>query len=238
MSHRYGQADTYRPSTPITRVDTTSRHYDDDNPNNTRLPSRDHHDTPDTAHGLGNREDYDPGRLPQVYDRSIDLLVGRTLRAYQLVVDYERACPTGHRWTPEHIEMIRHAGRNLELDRAAIENMRATLAQGGDAVPINKIRADAEELRRYCLEIQDLINVHEQKPVVHAQAVEIDSYGRPVGITHEGGYERGETSAEPHCDSGTDTPRGRLPGNRGERKYGRRSGKADCWRRNEHGSPR
>lgn len=82
-------------------------------------------------------------KIPQVYDSEIDRLIGRTIRAYQLVVNYRHACPTGGRWMPEHIDMIRVAGGKLETDRDVLESMRLGLVHGEEAGLVNHIRSAA-----------------------------------------------------------------------------------------------
>ncbi|KAL1594521.1 hypothetical protein SLS60_010281 [Paraconiothyrium brasiliense] len=164
--------------------------------NTSRVPSNTH-DEP----YIESIEKYEEGshRLPIAYDRDIDRLIGRTIRAYRLVVDYERACPTGHRWIPEHIRMIKEAGRYLESDRVSLDGLRAVLAHGGDAVRVEQLRANAHDLRDYCWEILDLIKTHEKIPFIYGHAVGVqfrDPFTEADGIESDqqnGRRERSDT---------------------------------------------
>lgn len=181
MAHRFPKYDAYRPGA-TDRLASALQRGDRYTPD-TEGTSAESNDSPvapwnpsyspnpaphATRHQEARVDSY--MNTPRVYDPAIDGLIGRTIRAYYLVVDYQRACPEGRRWSTEHIEMIRHAGEHLDSDRAALREMRATLTQGGDAVPVSKIRYKAKKLRTYCLEIQDLIKVHEQVPSTYLQA--------------------------------------------------------------------
>ncbi|KAJ4359697.1 uncharacterized protein N0V89_000253 [Didymosphaeria variabile] len=194
---------------PTNRLESNLRKGDYWTPNSERVPRQGNtssvpaapsnaHDNPyidqsTEEHGEGGH------RLPIVYDREIESLIGRTIRAYRLVVDYERACPIGRRWIPEHIRMIQEAGKYLESDRVVLNSLRATLARGGDAVPVGKIRANAHDLRDYCREILELIKAHEQFPLIDGRAVGVqfrDHFAEAEGvksIQHDASRERSET---------------------------------------------
>ena len=129
------------------------------------------HDTPTTQRSVNLADDGRP-KIPQVYDSEIDRLAGRTIRAYRLVVNYQRDCPTGYRWTSEHIDTIREAGSHLETDREALESIRLGLVHGEERALVEQIRGAAHALRDHCEVIQDLIREHEQLPVFGGEHIE------------------------------------------------------------------
>lgn len=124
--------------------------------------------------------------LPRVYSPEIDGLANRAIRAYLLVINYERDCPDGRRWTPEHIDEIRWVGKYLQADHTALLKMRAALQRGDDAVSVSKIRAEAKHLREYCKETQALIKKHEQDPVFNKRPVDVDRDGRSFESAMQG----------------------------------------------------
>lgn len=181
MAHRASKYDAYRPEAPTSRLEGALRrgdHYTPDGETSSDdyssyssdasiAPWKPPHSS-DAARDTRNPNyrGIELYNLPSVYDPAIDDLIGRTLRAYHLVVKYKDACPDGRRWSPEHIEMIRQAGKNLDFDASDLRRMHGTLRN----TSVNRIRYEAHKLRDYCREIQDLIKVHEQHPVAHNRA--------------------------------------------------------------------
>ncbi|KAJ4295384.1 hypothetical protein N0V90_007396 [Kalmusia sp. IMI 367209] len=145
--------------------------------------------------------------LPRLWDREIDQLAGRTLRAYNLVVNYQTACPNGHRWTPEHIGMIRETGKDLENERRALDDWREHAARfdiSSDIVTMDRIQSDAARLRDYCLEVQHMINSLEQHIAIYKYPVEVDGDGQPVGIQIRGAAAAAESMTGVHQEEGNE----------------------------------
>jgi hypothetical protein len=183
MAHSDPRYDSYRPDCS-SRLGINLRKDDCWTPTSkpaTHLPSSltARHHIPDILQSI---EDHEEGsfKLPRVYDREVDRLIGRTVRAYRLVVNYQRACPTGRRWTPEHIQMIKEAGKTLESDMISLESLRGILAYGEDAVVIAKLCSEAYALRDRCWLIQDLIKIHEQVPRFYGGVVEVHEHDSSV----------------------------------------------------------
>ncbi|KAF2449367.1 hypothetical protein P171DRAFT_427571 [Karstenula rhodostoma CBS 690.94] len=248
MAHSSATYDSYRPNRPTNRLDMNLRRGDSWTPDS-HPASHDQtnsftawHHTPSIVQSI---EPHDGGHpeVPEVYDREIDSLVGRTIRAYRLVINYQRDCPTGLRWMPEHIEMIHEAGKSLQTDREALDSLRVGLARGEDAVLIGRVRAAAHTLRDCCWEVQELIRVHEQVPVFHGKAERVEEHGDFVspqfrdpfvetgsreGIRRVAGRARLETPMEQR-DPSLPTQPGRSDGS-GRPGEGGRYFASDTWR--------
>lgn len=186
MAHSGPRYDSYRPYDPTSRQDIDIRRgytwtpgpfpASHDQPHSFKT----RHHNPSVTQSTEPREGDRP-KVPQVYDREIDRLIGRTIRAYRLVTNYQRDCPTGHRWMPDHIEMILLTGENLETDREALESLRLRLARDGGAGVVGEVRGAAYALRNYCEEVQELIRGHERVPMFDGKEWEWDGQGRSVG---------------------------------------------------------
>ncbi|KAK7183704.1 hypothetical protein DPSP01_011703 [Paraphaeosphaeria sporulosa] len=187
MAHSTPRYDSYRPDGQTSRLNTDLRRGGAWTPglstaSHAQTNSRTvRHDTPTIPQSIEVNEDDRP-KVPQIYHREIDRLIGRTVRAYRLVINYQRDCSGGHRWMPEHIEMIHEAGKKIQTDREALESLRLGLVRGDDAAVVGQVRDAAHALRDYCEEIQELVQVHERVPVFNGKKLEWCGQGRSVRV--------------------------------------------------------
>ncbi|KAL5376370.1 hypothetical protein PMIN02_011814 [Paraphaeosphaeria minitans] len=183
----YHTYNSYRPDGPTSRLDANLRRGDTWTPgpspaSHAQINSRTvRHDTPNHTQSIEPNGSGRP-KAPQVYDRGIDRLIVRTVRAYRLVISYQWDCPTGHRWMPEHIDLIHEAGKMIETDRSALESLRLGLVRGDDAAVAGQIHDAAHALRDYCEEIQELVRMHERAPVFNGKDLEWGGQGRSVEV--------------------------------------------------------
>lgn len=195
----------------VEMLDTGPLPYNDNLVTNPAAPWNAHRN-PTTLQSLGPPAEDRPKNLP-IYDRETYHFVDRTLRAYRLVVRYKQDCPTGRRWLPPYIKIIREAGKNLESDRATLRKLCAAQQIGVDTVPLSKIRSLAEVVRNDCAKLQELIRLYEEVPVIYGRAVEAGNfvrsaghssrksslqYGRDEDLRQEGSHRDGRRETHPH----------------------------------------
>jgi hypothetical protein len=103
--------------------------------------------------------------LPQMWDSQIDELMGRTSRAYKVVINYARDSYGGYRWCPEDVDQIRKMGASLDDDIRGLYQWRRVVAKRGrdNRTMMRRVEEDAERLRELCEGIQALISATERK---------------------------------------------------------------------------
>ena len=104
--------------------------------------------------------------LPQLWDPALDSMMGRTVRAYELVYTYARDCPTGTRWSTAVIAEIREQGRFLRDDIHASRYWQRKVAEEVDLgeETMNKFHDDAEAVQEMCERVQEWITSTERIP--------------------------------------------------------------------------
>lgn len=100
-----------------------------------------------------------------MWDPEIDRLMGRTSRAYKVVINYEKDSCGGYRWCPEDIAQIREMGQDLDDDiRGLYQWHRVILQRGKDnRAMMEEVDKIAEKLRELCEGLQSLISATERK---------------------------------------------------------------------------
>lgn len=85
--------------------------------------------------------------------------MGRTSRAYDLVVNYHRDCEGGQRWSRENIVHIHDLGKHLHSNIRALKRQRRSIAQSKlqDEAALRDVHENAETMREYCEQIQAVI---------------------------------------------------------------------------------
>jgi hypothetical protein len=136
-----------------------------------------------------------PAQQPRIWDDNLDVLMHRTIRAYDLVVDYENASHGGTRWSREDIQRIGSIGARLHGDVRALKHWNDVIEKQGeqDRFTMGKLRDDIENLRNYCEQIQDVIKETERVPLAQR-------------ITRGDGVPTGQNVNEDHAtnDHGSD----------------------------------
>jgi hypothetical protein len=91
--------------------------------------------------------------------------MGRTSRAYKVVINYKRDSYGGYRWCPEDIAQIRKMGAYLDDDIRGLYQWRRVIAQRGqdNQTMMRRIEEDAERLCELCEAIQALISATERR---------------------------------------------------------------------------
>ncbi|KAF1930086.1 uncharacterized protein M421DRAFT_3840 [Didymella exigua CBS 183.55] len=104
-------------------------------------------------------------RLPQIWHTSIDELIRRTARGYDLVMNYERDAEGGQRWTPGDIARIRDVGKTLHRDIFALKRWQRVVAQQGDQDKnmMMHIKREVNFTKQLCERVQRAIVRYEQK---------------------------------------------------------------------------
>jgi hypothetical protein len=98
-------------------------------------------------------EDGDPD--PQLWDTGLDSLMGRTARAYDLVINYERDSSGGERWSRESIAYVHRAGKDLHND---IRLLKSWKHDPSADTQHDLIRIDARNVRMLCEYVQEIIS--------------------------------------------------------------------------------
>ncbi|KAI4677278.1 uncharacterized protein J4E88_007086 [Alternaria novae-zelandiae] len=108
-----------------------------------------------------------PAQSSRLWDEDLNSLMHRTIRAYDLVVNYVRDSHGGTRWSREDIDRIRDVGAYLHGDVRDLKHWSEVVAKEGeqDAYTMDKIRDDVENLRKYCEQIQAIIRDTERVPL-------------------------------------------------------------------------
>ncbi|KAF1845129.1 uncharacterized protein K460DRAFT_103542 [Cucurbitaria berberidis CBS 394.84] len=135
-----------------------------------------------------NKPDRDEEQLPQLWDTELDDLMGRTSRAYDVVVNYERDSEGGQRWSREDIALIRDLGKYIWDDLRAMKKWQRTVAEQGDVDEdtMRQIFDDADKMHAYCSEIQATIREKE-----YAGGFVVDTQGN-LAVAHGFRDERGQ----------------------------------------------
>jgi len=153
--------DSYRPPynsnrqwTPASAPSETALNYDDADVN--RIPIN-----PRRSNAAV------PAQSSRLWDEDLNSLMHRTIRAYDLVVNYDRDSYGGTRWSREDIARIRDVGAYLHGDVRDLKHWSEVVAKEGeqDAYTMDKIRDDVENLRKYCEQIQAIIRDTERVPL-------------------------------------------------------------------------
>lgn len=136
---------------------------DDTNPNRITLTARPRLTPSYVSPILSAEEEYTHYRL---WPASLDDLMGRTSRAYDLVINYYRDSAGGTRWNADGIESVYTAGRFLHDDVRVLRHWKRQVAEygGADEDMMRKIEEDVEKVRNVCEEVQSVIEETEQKP--------------------------------------------------------------------------
>ncbi|KAI4944110.1 hypothetical protein J4E91_008965 [Alternaria rosae] len=139
-----------------------------------------------------------PAQSSRLWDEDLNSLMHRTIRAYDLVVNYNRDSHGGTRWSRKDIDRIRDVGAYLHGDVRDLKHWSAVVAKEGeqDAYTMDKIRDDVENLRKYCAQIQDTIKDTERVPLRQ-------------GMTRDDGAQTGQNVDEGH---GLDRGKNIFPG--------------------------
>jgi hypothetical protein len=108
-----------------------------------------------------------PAQPPPVWDDHFNSLMHRTVRAYDLVMNYDRDSNGGTRWSRENIEHIRDIGAYLHGDVRALQHRQEVIAKEGeqDGFTMNRVRADIQNMQKYCEQIQHVIKNTERVPL-------------------------------------------------------------------------
>jgi hypothetical protein len=110
--------------------------------------------------GRDNGGDDDEYNGPQLWDPSLDKLMGRTARAYDLVINYERDSEGGKRWSYADIVRIHRTGKQLHNNISALKAWQRCAATDLDH---RLIAEDAAKTRELCEVVQNLIAETENK---------------------------------------------------------------------------
>ncbi|KAL1604377.1 hypothetical protein SLS59_004175 [Nothophoma quercina] len=80
-------------------------------------------------------EEPEEEQLPQIWHPSIDDLIRRTARDYDLVMNYERDAEGGQRWLQDDIARIRDVGKHLHGDIFALRRWQRVVTEQGELGP-------------------------------------------------------------------------------------------------------
>jgi hypothetical protein len=97
---------------------------------------------------------------PELWSASLDALMGRTARAYDLVINYERDSEGGKRWSPRDIAHIHKTGKNLHGNIRALKAWERCHPDDRDYRLMDE---DAKKVRNVCEVVQRLIQDTEKK---------------------------------------------------------------------------
>jgi hypothetical protein len=116
---------------------------------------------PSDSRDEDDRQDHDSGST--LWPASLESLMGRTTRAYDLVINYARDCPEGVRWNRDAIARVYRAGKHLHGDIRVLkhwerEAKEVRLDDGDWAV----IEEDEEKVWRLCERVQRVIKETER----------------------------------------------------------------------------
>jgi hypothetical protein len=143
---------------------TTATTRDYANPNRITLTARRRstpsHTSPDTD---VDAEETNTNR--RLWPTSLDTLMGRTSRAYDLVINYVRDSRGGTRWDTDGIERVYIAGKFLHDDVRVLRHWKHQVAEhgGADDDMMGKIEEDVKNVRSLCEEVQRIIGETERK---------------------------------------------------------------------------
>jgi hypothetical protein len=152
-------SDTYSPSP---RDTSTYADMADTNPNH--LPVRPRHDTYTLDPPARGTPELSRDDGPALWPTALDDLIGQTTRAYDLVINYERDCPSGRRWNADGIARVYKAGKYLHDDVRILRHWKRQVRElgYGDGDMMAKIDEDAERVRVLCEKIKGEIEAEEQ----------------------------------------------------------------------------
>ena len=161
---------------------------------------------------------------PQLWPAELDVMIGQVTRAYDVVINYERDCPNGKRWTTKGIRRVHEAGAYLHADVGVLRGWKRQAQELGTADEFMKRKIDEDWARveKTCKKVRAAIDDEEKKARV------ID-----------GGYENGEIDYSKQTERKTDRSRSRSPREQEDALRGRgrqraerrrRWGGAVCWR--------
>jgi hypothetical protein len=178
-------------------VGTGPHDYSKEAPNiasNHHIPSNDsdHYDDP------SGRDPLSPSSYHGIllWDQSLEDLMARTTRAYDLVINYARDSCGGHRWTPHDSAHVRTIGKDLHNNVRVLKYWQRCDPEDIDWA---QIRLDAANVRLLCEDVQRAIcqteNVH------GTQSMHVD-----------GGREKAENKSADEIER-----------NEGEKQYGKRN---------------
>jgi hypothetical protein len=158
----------------------------------------------------------DPG--PQLWPPTLDDLIGPVMRAYDVVVNYERDCPTGTRWSKAGIDRVHKLGKYLHADVGVLRGWKRQVHEFGDADArmMRKITEDWQRVEKTCLEVKRAIDEEEVRA----------------------GVEDGEVDEEKvYVERKTDRGRSRSPRQQEDALHGggRRRKSAEPWSRRRCG---
>lgn len=110
-------------------------------------------------------EEPEEEQLPQIWHPSIDDLIRRTARDYDLVMNYERDAEGGQRWLQDDIARIRDVGKHLHGDIFALRRWQRVVTEQGDQDKqmMMHVKREANFLKLLCERVQRAINKYEQK---------------------------------------------------------------------------
>lgn len=151
--------------------------YTNDNPNAIPIqPRRRTTPAPAPVRDLSQ----DPG--PQLWPSTLDDLLGPVTRAYDVVINYKRDCPTGTRWTRAGIDRVHKLGEYLHADVGVLRGWKRQVHEFGDADArmMRKIDEDWRRVEKTCLEVKRAIDEEEVRStgggIVDGEIDEEDEY--------------------------------------------------------------
>ncbi|KAF1911332.1 hypothetical protein BDU57DRAFT_100782 [Ampelomyces quisqualis] len=101
-----------------------------------------------------------PTSPPHLWPASLDHLMGRTVRAYDLVTNYARDSHGGTRWAPEDIARVHACGKQLHSVIRVLQAWSRCAARDVDA---QQLRDDARDVEQACNLVQSVISCTERK---------------------------------------------------------------------------
>jgi hypothetical protein len=100
-------------------------------------------------------------------------LMYRTLRAYDVVVEYQLRCPEGKRWSTESISQIRDAGVMLKYDASILKGWQLIIAADQpEQSTMSDILQDVAKMKESCEKVQRIIAELEYVPARRESVVE------------------------------------------------------------------
>lgn len=135
------------------------------------------------AHWNAYRPSYNSPPPPvYLWPASLTALIGRTTRAYDVVINYTRDSEGGTRWSVEDIARVHYAGKQLHTVIRVLEAWESVDEQERDVAQIKDYGKDVREL---CEVVLGVIGETERKTEGEVQAAERAKMYRRVRALEE-----------------------------------------------------
>jgi hypothetical protein len=173
---------------------------------NTSPDPRDNHEYENSSYA-----EHSTPRPPQLWDPALDDLMGRTTRAYDLVINYARDSDGGTRWSATDIARIHETGKYLHANIRALKAWQRCAAKDWDYF---RIQDDEDVVREMCEVVQGLIDGTERK-------TGWEMGGKGNRVLGQGGAKQEDGDKDMQDVNGQENSKIGLPGTKRQRKADR-----------------